>query len=137
MPITINRAPISIPSSSSSPKSVLHHSREDIVENLVLGGGTCVRLHQTDKPSSMTPSSMAPPCISEEKAEHNDCKDKKINGTERKRPRINEPWVCPASKKCRQTSNPVQSIVEKVTKRIRSGYQRVDRKTPLSLAVSC
>jgi hypothetical protein len=58
------------------------------------------------------------------------------SATASKRPRNIDAWMCPVSKKCKQTVNPVQSIVAQVARRIRPAAQRSDRKTPRSLAVS-
>lgn len=128
MTVTINAVSVSLPSIHSSPKSVLHHSTENIVEQLILGRS---ELH--------TPSMIKNMHANEEKESTDHCYDGKISWTTttaQKRPRNDEPWVCQASKKSRQTSNPVLAVVGQVAKRIRMGSQRADRKVPLSLAVS-
>lgn len=108
----------------SSPKSVMHHSTDSIVEQLVLGNNELRTQH-----------SMKIRLDSQQEATVICDNDKGLwKGI--KRPRQSEPWVCPASKKSKLTSNPAQSFVNQVADRIRLGCQRPDRKNPLSLAVS-
>ncbi len=102
----------------------MHHSTDTIVEQLVLAGNDFRTSHsmkiRLDSPKQATIL----------------CQDEKGRWTGVKRPRQAESWVCPASKKSKLTSNPVQAIVGQVAQRIRSGCHRPDRKNPISLAVS-
>ena len=111
----------------SSPKSVMLHTTDTIVEQFALSNGgenhasqsRKIRLDSLTEPTTIV------------------CEDTRDRWIGVKRPRCTEPWVCPASKKSKLlTPNPLQAVVAQVTDRIRQGCQRPDRKNPLSLAVS-
>jgi hypothetical protein len=49
------------------------------------------------------------------------------------------PWICPSSIKASRTrgNNSIQEIIKPIIEEIKPGYQRTDKKDPISLAVSC
>jgi len=49
------------------------------------------------------------------------------------------PWICPSSIKASRTgeNNSMQEIIKPIIEEIKPGYQRSDKKDPISLAVSC
>ena len=123
MATTIQSVPS--PPGHSSPKSVMLHATETIVEQFALTNGELrsahshkIRLDSLKEPTAIV------------------CEDNRDRWIGVKRPRYSEPWICPASKKSKLTTNPVQAIVAQVADRIRQGCQRPDGKNPLSLAVS-
>lgn len=109
----------------SSPKSVMLHTTDSIVEQFALASSehAAPHTHKIRVDSLTEPTTIV-------------CEDTRDRWTGVKRPRCTDPWICPASKKSKLTSNPVQSIVAQVTDRIRQGCHRPDRKNPISLAVS-
>jgi len=121
MSFTINS--VTYTAGHSSPKSVIHHSTDAIVEQLVLEGNEIRTQH-----------SMKIRLDSQREPTTGHCENDNGRWTGMKRPRQPEPWVCPASKKSKLTTNPVQTIVSQVVERIRLGSQRRDGKNPLSLA---
>lgn len=43
-------------------------------------------------------------------------------------------WVCPASAKSMRTQNPIRKVIDPIAGKIKLGFQRPDRKNPISLA---
>lgn len=54
--------------------------------------------------------------------------------TEQRKRKCDETWVCPASAKSIRTVNPVRDAIDPIAKGVKRGFQRADRKEPISLA---
>ena len=138
MTITIHPIPLNSKHHPSyvSPKSVMHREQsENLVEHFVLDRSEC-RVQQTDLLDMQIHSNEDGSRSGKHK--RNDSKNSAQIGKANihpKRPKPNSAWICPVSKKCKHTINPVQSMVGQVASRIRPAARRADCKSPLSLAV--
>eukprot|EP00529_Nitzschia_sp_RCC80_P012082 CAMPEP_0113453122 /NCGR_PEP_ID=MMETSP0014_2-20120614/7197_1 /TAXON_ID=2857 /ORGANISM="Nitzschia sp." /LENGTH=558 /DNA_ID=CAMNT_0000344511 /DNA_START=111 /DNA_END=1787 /DNA_ORIENTATION=+ /assembly_acc=CAM_ASM_000159 len=109
-----NASPTSVigqimPSSSSSS----HHRRDDSLQGFVLEGN---EPQVEGKSTTYTATSN---------------KRKSCGGDNEA---VDEEWVCPISAKARRTKSGVQDAIRPIASKIQMGFQRIDRKDPISLA---
>lgn len=115
--------------SNGSPTSVIgqmipppRHSRDNSLKGFLLQPGPRTSSSSTTAAPTSTTTTSAFPSTKKRKYDNYDVYD--------------DEWICPISAKAQRTKSCLQDSIRPIASKIQMGFQRIDRKDPISLAVS-